>query len=64
MQKIMAVAVLGVSLAFALSTALAGGGRIVEPVAQATQPAVPGYNTGFSTVEQPSSPALDVQIPL
>ncbi len=64
MQKILAVAVLGVSLAFASSPAFAGDRRDVEPVAQATQPAVPGYDTGYSTVVQPSQPALVVQLPL
>jgi hypothetical protein len=64
MQKILAVALLGATLAFASSTAFAGDRRVVEPVAQATQPAVPGYNTGYSTVEQPSLPALQVQFPL
>jgi len=64
MQKILAVAVLGVSLAFASSTAFAGDRMVVEPVAQATQLAVPGYNTGYSTVEQPSQPSLVVQFPL
>ena len=64
MQKILVVAVLGATLAFASSTTFADGHRVVEPVAQATQPAVPGYNTGYSTVEQPSTPALQVQFPL
>ena len=64
MQKILAVAVLGVSLAFASSTAFAGDRMVVEPVAQATQPAIPGYATGYSTVEQPSQPSLVVQFPL
>ena len=64
MQKILAVAVLGATLAFASGTAFAGDRRVVQPVAQATQPGVPGYNTGYSTVEQPSGPALQVQFPL
>jgi hypothetical protein len=64
MQKILAAAVLGVNLVFASSTAFAGDRRVVEPVAQATQPAVPGYDTGYSTVEQPSQPALQVQFSL
>ena len=64
MQKILAVAVLGVSLAFASSTAFAGDRRVVEPVAQATQPAVPGYDAGHRSVDQPSRPALEVQFPL
>jgi hypothetical protein len=62
MQKILAVAMLSVSLAFASSAAV--DRRVVEPVAQATQPAVPGYDTGYNTMVQPSRPALQVQFPL
>ena len=61
-KKMQAVAMLSVSLAFASSAAL--DRRAVEPVAQATQPAVPGYDTGYNTVVQPSPPAMQVQFPL
>jgi hypothetical protein len=64
MQKVLAVMVLGVSLEFTSSTAFAGDRGVVEPVAQATQAVMPGYDTGYSTVVQPSQPTLVVQFPL
>jgi hypothetical protein len=62
MQKLLAVAVLVAGLAFASGTAYPGDRGGVEPVAQATQPAVPGYDTGYGV--QPSRPAWVVQFPL
>jgi hypothetical protein len=42
-----------------------GSGTFAGPeAAQATPPAVPGYDTGYNTVVQPSQPALRVQFPL
>jgi hypothetical protein len=60
-KKMLAAAVLGVSLAFVSSIAFGGD---VELVAQVMQPAVPGYDTEYNTVVQPSHPALQVQFPL
>ena len=63
MQKLLAVLVLGASLALALSVAFAGG-RGVEVSASPTEPAGQGYDTGYGTVVQPQHPALGVQFPL
>ena len=63
MQKILAVLVLAVSLAFASSVASAGA-RGVEVSASPTEPAGQGYDTGYGTVVQPQHPALGVQFPL
>ncbi len=64
MLRLLVVAVLGASLAFASSVAFAGNRGVAEVVSQWTQPAVPGYNTGYGTVVQPPSQGLGVQFPL
>jgi hypothetical protein len=64
MQKLLAVLVLGASLAFASSVAIAGDHRGVEVSASPTEPAGQGYDTGYGTVLQPQHPALGVQFPL
>jgi hypothetical protein len=64
MQKLLAVVVLGASLAFASSAAFAGDRGVVEPVSQPTQPAASGYDTGYGTVVQPPHPAWVVQFTL
>ena len=63
-KKMLAVALLGVTLAFVSSVAFAGDRGVVEQVAQVTQPDVPGYNTGYGTTLPPSQPAWSVRFPL
>ena len=64
MQKLLAVAVLGASLAFASSAAFADDRGVIEPVAQPIQPAASGYDTGYGTAVEAPHPVWLVQFPL